>query len=42
MSQLCGSPAPVSAVARGECEVYEVYPDALRELLDRHPELTVP
>ncbi|MBY0522046.1 MAG: FAD-dependent oxidoreductase [Gemmataceae bacterium] len=40
VSQLCGSPAPVSAIARGECEVYEVSPDALRELLDRHPELS--
>ena len=39
VSQLCGSPAPVSAIARGECEVYEVSPDALRELLNRHPEL---
>lgn len=40
VSQLCGSPAPISAIARGECEVYEVSPDALRELLDRHPELS--
>src|SRR5690242_20873602 len=40
VSQLCGSPAPVSAIARGECEVYEVSPDALGELLDRHPELS--
>ncbi len=40
VSQLCGSPAPVSAICRGESEVYEVSPDALRELLDRHPELS--
>ena len=40
VSQLCGGPAPVSAVARGDCEVYEVSPDALRELLDRHPDLS--
>ncbi len=40
VSQLCGSPAPVSAIARGDCEVYEVSPDALGELLDRHPELS--
>ena len=40
VSQLCGSPAPVSAIGRGESEVYEVSPDALLELLDRHPELS--
>src|SRR4029450_4467995 len=39
-SQLCGSPAPVSAISRGDGEVFEVSPDALRELLDRHPELS--
>ena len=33
VSQLCGSPVPVSAVARGDCEVYEMSPDALRQLL---------
>src|SRR6476646_6705838 len=33
VSQLCGSPAPVSAISRGDCEVYEVSPDTRRELL---------
>ena len=39
MAQLTGSPAVVSAVARGDCEVYEVSPDALRQLLNHHPDL---
>ena len=39
VSQLTGSPAVVSAVARGDCEVYEVSPDALRQLLNHHPDL---
>ena len=39
VAQLTGSPAIVSAVARGECEVYEVSPDALRQLLNHHPDL---
>jgi thioredoxin reductase (NADPH) len=39
VSQLTGRPAPVSAVARGECEVYEVSPAALRQLLNYHPDL---
>ena len=30
VAQLTGSPALVSGVARGDCEVYEVSPDALR------------
>ena len=30
VAQLTGGPALVSAVARGDCEVYEVSPDALR------------
>ena len=34
VSQLTGGPALVSAVARGDCEVYEVSPDALRQLLN--------
>src|SRR4051794_38410544 len=33
VAQLAGSPALVSAVARGNCEVYEVSQDAMRELL---------
>jgi thioredoxin reductase (NADPH) len=36
---LTGTPALVGAVARGDCEVYELSPDALRELLNHHPEL---
>ncbi|HEY1376494.1 MAG TPA: FAD-dependent oxidoreductase [Gemmataceae bacterium] len=39
VSQLCGSPAPVSAISRGDCEVYEVSPDALKLLLNQHPDL---
>ena len=39
VAQLTGSPALVSAVARGDCEVYEVSPDALRQLLNHHPDL---
>ena len=31
VAQLTGGPALVSAVARGDCEVYEVSPDALRQ-----------
>jgi thioredoxin reductase (NADPH) len=37
--QLTGGPAIVSAVARTDCEAYEVSPDALRQLLNFHPEL---
>jgi thioredoxin reductase (NADPH) len=39
VAQLTGAPAIVSAVARGDAEVYEVSPDALRQLLNVHPEL---
>ena len=39
VAQLTGGPAIVSAVARGDCEVYEVSPDALRKLLNDHPDL---
>ena len=39
VAQLTGSPAIVNAIARGDCEVYEVSPDALRELLNDHPDL---
>jgi thioredoxin reductase (NADPH) len=38
-SQLTGSPALVSAVARGDCEAYEISSDALRQLLNTHPDL---
>jgi thioredoxin reductase (NADPH) len=39
VAQLAGSPSLVSGVARGECEVYEVSPDALRQILNNHPDL---
>ena len=39
VAQVTGGPAIVSAIARGDCEVYEVSPDALRELLNDHPDL---
>ena len=39
VGQLTGSPSLVSAVARGDCEVYEVSQDALRQLLNHHPEV---
>jgi thioredoxin reductase (NADPH) len=38
-SQLTGSPSLFSGVARGQCEVYEVSPDALRQILNNHPDL---
>jgi thioredoxin reductase (NADPH) len=37
--QLTGSPSLFSGVARGECETYEVSPDALRQILNNHPDL---
>ena len=39
LSQLTGRPALVSGYARGGCEVYEVSPDALKQLLNNHPDL---
>ncbi|WP_165252825.1 FAD-dependent oxidoreductase [Paludisphaera soli] len=36
VAQLAGSPALVAGVARGETEVYEVSPEALRDLLNLH------
>ena len=39
MAHLTGSPAVVSAVARGDCEVYEVSRDALRQILNQCPDL---
>jgi CRP-like cAMP-binding protein len=39
VSQLTGGPAIVSGIVRGDTEVYEVSPAALRRLLDDHPEL---
>jgi thioredoxin reductase (NADPH) len=40
VSHLTGSPAPVTAVARVDSQVYEVTPDRLRGLVDRCPELS--
>jgi thioredoxin reductase (NADPH) len=39
VSQLTGGPALVSAVARTDCEVYEVTTDALREIVNKYPDL---
>jgi thioredoxin reductase (NADPH) len=39
VAQLTGSPALVSGVARGECEVFEISPEALHQLLNRHLDL---
>lgn len=37
--QLTGSPSLFSGVARGDCGVYRVSPDALRQILNNHPDL---
>lgn len=39
VGQLTGRPSLVTGVARGDTEVYEISPVALRELLNHHPEL---
>ncbi len=39
VAQLTGSPALVSGIARGDCGVFEISPDALRLILNNHPEL---
>jgi thioredoxin reductase (NADPH) len=39
VGQLSGRPSLVTGIARGDTEVYEVSPDALRELLNHHPEI---
>src|ERR1700687_1744549 len=39
VAQLTGSPALVSGVARGDCEAYEVSPEALKQILSHHPDL---
>ena len=39
MTQLTGTPSLVSGVARDDCEVYELSPDALRQLINHHPEV---
>ena len=40
VSQLTGGASVVSAVARTDCEVYEISTDALREMLNRCPDLS--
>jgi thioredoxin reductase (NADPH) len=40
VSQLTGSPALLTAVARTDCEVYEVSPVALRQVLNQCPTLS--
>jgi thioredoxin reductase (NADPH) len=39
VAQITGGPALVSAVARTDCEVYEVTTEALRQILNKYPEL---
>jgi thioredoxin reductase (NADPH) len=39
VGQLTGGPSLVTAIARGDCEVYEVSPAAFRQLLDHNPQL---
>src|SRR5205085_5197391 len=39
VGQVTGRPAVVSAIARSDGEAYEVSAEALRELLNNHPEL---
>lgn len=39
VAHLTGSASIISAVARGDCEVYEISPDALRQLLNQRPDL---
>lgn len=40
ISHLTGNPSVVSGVARGECEVYEILGDALRQVLNQCPTLS--
>ena len=37
VSHLTGNPAVVSAIARGDCEVYQISGDALRRVLNQCP-----
>jgi thioredoxin reductase (NADPH) len=39
VSQLTGNPAVVDAIAKVDCEVYEVSPGALKQLINHHPDL---
>ncbi len=40
ISHLTGNPSVVSAIARGDCEVYEISGDALRQALNQCPALS--
>ncbi len=40
VSHLTGAPAVVSAVARGDCEAYQIAPDDLRRILNQCPALS--
>ena len=40
ISHLTGAPAVVSAVARGDCEAYQIAPDDLRRILNQCPTLS--
>jgi CRP-like cAMP-binding protein len=39
VSHLTGGPSLVSAIARGDCEVYEVAAEGVREIINRFPDL---
>ena len=39
VTQLTGTPSLVGGAARGDCEVYELSHDALRQLINHHPEV---
>ena len=39
VAQLTGNPALVAGVALGDCEVFAVTPDALRQILNNHPDM---
>jgi thioredoxin reductase (NADPH) len=39
VTQLTGGPSPVSGIARGDCEVYEVSAEGLRHILNLVPDL---
>ena len=39
VAHLTGGPSLVSAVARGDCEVYEVSAEGVRQILNRFPDL---
>jgi CRP-like cAMP-binding protein len=39
VAQLTGNPALVAAVALGDCEVYAVSPESLRQILNNHPDM---